>query len=244
MKHDEGYCYYLNDLPYGEYVLKETKAPVGHIMTKKIYPFQIIDDGVTVEVADDGEIGIMNEPIQGSIRIVKIDRKKQTPVEGAEFTLYDSNGKSLKVVTTDKDGIADFGQHRYGKYTVVETTAPEKYLADNTPIPFEILEHGKIEGNIEIVKVDNDTQKPLAGAEFTLYDSNGNEVQKLTTGEDGKAFFAEVPYGRYTVVETNAPKDYKKDSTPIPFEILEHGKTLKVTKENGSCHRIVDESKV
>ena len=139
MKHDEGYRYYLNDLPYGEYVLKETKAPIGHIMTKKIYPFQIIDNGVTVEIADDGEIGIMNEPIRGSVRIVKIDRKKQTPVEGAEFTLYDSNGKSVKVVTTDKDGIADFGQHRYGKYTVIETTAPEKYLADNTPIPFEIL---------------------------------------------------------------------------------------------------------
>ena len=242
MNHDEGYRYYLNDLPYGEYVLKETKAPVGHIMTKKIYPFQIIDDGVTVEVADDGEIGIMNEPIQGSIRIVKIDRKNQTPVEGAEFTLYDSNGKAVKVVITDKDGIADFGQHRYGKYTVVETTAPEKYLADNTPIPFEILEHGKIygythentpiEGNIEIVKVDNGTQKPLSGAEFTLYDSNGNEVQKLTTGEDGKVFFTEVSYGKYTVVETKAPKDYKKDSTPIPFEILEHGKTLKVTKDN------------
>ena len=242
MLHDEGYRYYLNDLPYGEYVLKETKAPVGHITTKKIYPFQIIDDGVTVEVADDGEIGIMNEPIQGSIRIVKIDRKKQTPVEGAEFTLYDSNGKAVKVVTTDKDGIADFGQHRYGKYTVVETTAPEKYLADNTPIPFEILEHGKIygythentpiEGNIEIVKIDGKTHKPLSGAEFTLYDSNENEVQKLTTGADGKAFFAEVPYGKYTVVETKAPKNYKADSTPIPFEILKHGKTLTVTKEN------------
>lgn len=242
MNHDDGYRYYLNDLPYGEYVLKETKAPVGHIMTKKIYPFQIIDNGVTVEIADDGEIGIMNEPIQGSIRIVKIDSKNQTPVEGAEFTLYDSNGNPVKVVTTDKDGIADFGQHRYGKYTVIETTAPEKYLADNTPIPFEILEHGKIygythentsiEGNIEIVKIDGRTQKPLAGAEFTLFDNTGNAVQVITTGKDVKAFFAEVPYGKYTVAETKAPKNCKKDSTPIPFEILEHGKTLTVTKKN------------
>ena len=61
---------------------------------------------MTVEVNDDGSIGIPNDPIEGSIRVVKRDKIADIPVEGAEFTLYDSEGKAVKKVTTDKEGIA------------------------------------------------------------------------------------------------------------------------------------------
>ena len=323
--------YSLNDLPYGEYVLTETKAPAGHVLTEKVYPFRIIDNGVTVEVNDDGEIGIPNNPIEGYIKVIKKDKKADIPVEGAEFTLYDSKEKVVKKVTTDKEGVADFGKLVYGKYTVKETTAPKHYVLDDTPIPFEILEHGKTysftqketpkpgygylkktsedgvlkgfkfhiygtsdsgnkvdqtlttndkgeirielfegtytveevdapdrylstakqtvkiisdktteikfdnklkKGNIEILKLDGTTQKPLAGAEFTLYNSTGEVVQKVTSDEEGKAVFSDLPYGEYNVVETKAPAEYEADSTPIPFSIVEHGKTLYHTKEN------------
>ena len=89
-----------------------------------------------------------------------------------------------------------------------------------------------IEGSIEILKIDGMNSKPLAGAEFTLYDSNGDDIQTLTTGTDGKVIFKDVFYGKYTVKETKAPDHYELDSTPIPFEILENGKTLTVTKKN------------
>ena len=42
--------------------------------------------------------------------------------------------------------------------------------------------------------------------------------------------FWEIPYGKYTVKETKAPKCYELDDTVIPFEILENGKTLTATK--------------
>lgn len=234
--------------PDGSESVKKIRYTVSELAGKNNEKYVLADDQtVTLDYTKEANkriktLQIMNTPITGNVFLEKADERTLELLSGAEFTLYDSNGKSVKVVTTDKDGIADFGQHRYGKYTVIETTAPEKYLADNTPIPFEILEHGKIygythentpiEGNIEIIKVEKDTHKPLSGAEFTLFDNTGNAVQVITTGKDGKAFFAEVPYGNYTVAETKAPKDYKKDSTPIPFEILEHGKTLTVTKKN------------
>ena len=94
---------------------------------------------MTVEVNDDGSIGIPNDPIEGSIRVVKRDKIADIPVEGAEFTLYDSKGKIVKKVTTDKDGIADFGKVLYGKYTVRGTSATRHYGRDASPIPFEIL---------------------------------------------------------------------------------------------------------
>ena len=36
---------------------------------------------------------------------------------------------------------------------------------------------------------------------------------------------------KYTVKETTAPKHYVLDDTPIPFEILEHGKTYSFTQK-------------
>ena len=93
---------------------------------------------MTVEINDDGEIGILNEPIQGSIRIVKIDGTTEKPLQGAEFTLYNSANEAVKTLTTNADGIVDFGKVRYGKYTVKETTAPQHYVLDDTPIPFAL----------------------------------------------------------------------------------------------------------
>ena len=83
-----------------------------------------------------------------------------------------------------------------------------------------------------IFKIDGTNNKPLSSAEFTLYDSNGDDIQTLTTGVDGKVIFKDVFYGKYTVKETKAPKYYALDNTPIPFEILENGRTLTVTKKN------------
>ena len=63
-----------------------------------------------------------------------------------------------------------------------------------------------------------------------LSTADGDVVQTLTTGKDGKVTFKEVLYGKYTVKETKAPKYYELDDTVIPFEILENGKTLTATK--------------
>ena len=127
-----------------------------------------------------------------------------------------------------------------GTYTVEEIEVPDRYIKAKAQTVK--IESGKttkisfvnklIKGNIEILKLDGTTQKPLAGAEFTLNDAKGNAVQVLTTGTDGKVTFKEVPYGKYTVIETKAPDKYTADSKPIPFSIVKNGKTLYHTKEN------------
>ena len=232
--------YSLNDLPYGEYVLAETKAPAGHVLTEKVYPFRIIDNGVTVEVNDDGEIGIPNNPIEGYIRVVKKDKKADIPVEGAEFTLYDSKGKAVKKVTTDKEGTADFGKLVYGKYTVKETTAPKHYVLDDTPIPFEILEHGKTYSFTQ-----KETPKPGYGAlkktsedgivkgfKFRIYgksDSGVSYDETHTTDKNGEINVELLP-GNYTVEEVRTPSRYiQPESKKIRIEVDE---TTKVSFEN------------
>lgn len=48
----------------------------------------------------------------------------------------------------------------------------------------------------------------LEGAEFTVYDVEGNEVGTLTTDENGHTNTLDLPEGTYTVRETKAPAGY------------------------------------
>ncbi|WP_234881489.1 collagen binding domain-containing protein, partial [Bacillus mycoides] len=42
-------------------------------------------------------------------------------------------------------------------------------------------------GSVEIIKVDKDSQKALAGVVFEVQDEKGKMVKKVTTDKDGKA---------------------------------------------------------
>ena len=54
----------------------------------------------------------------------------------------------------------------------------------------------------------------------------------MTTDENGKVTFENVPYGDYHVAETKAPDDYVLDSTPVPFSVIEDGMLIALEKEN------------
>src|SRR5699024_3889495 len=61
---------------------------------------------------------------------------------------------------------------------------------------------------IELLKTDNDNNA-LAGAEFTLFDSEDNEIAKDTTDEDGKILFEDIEdAGNYYIQETKAPEGF------------------------------------
>ncbi|MFP7479764.1 SpaA isopeptide-forming pilin-related protein [Terribacillus saccharophilus] len=64
-------------------------------------------------------------------------------------------------------------------------------------------------GSLEVSKVDVATGDPLAGATFTLYDSEGKiAIRTVTTGEDGKALFKNLLYDDYLLKEDKAPAGY------------------------------------
>ncbi|WP_269154545.1 MSCRAMM family protein, partial [Bacillus paramobilis] len=86
----------------------------------------------------------------------------------------------------------------YGKYTYKETIAPNGYVINEETFSFEIKENGeiikhivqdkKVEGELEITKVDvADGNAKLPNAEFTIYNEQGKEVVKEKTDEKGVA---------------------------------------------------------
>ncbi len=73
------------------------------------------------------------------------------------------------------------------------------------------VENNKILGKIQVTKTIINSDETLAGAEFMLYDINGNEIEGITpktTNDEGIVLFDKLPIGTYVVKEIGAPKGY------------------------------------
>jgi len=86
-------------------------------------------------------------------------------------------------------------------------------------------------GKVTLKKVDSETGKLLANAEFELQDSKGNIVQKnIVTSKDGKVEISNLEVGEYQLIETKAPSGYQIDKTPIKFSINDRSTNISKPK--------------
>ncbi|MDH2872576.1 LPXTG cell wall anchor domain-containing protein, partial [Bacillus cytotoxicus] len=138
-----------------------------------------------------------------------------------------------------------------GSYYFVETKAPAGYQLDASKHGFEIKagetakpvgvtvtnEADKEEvGSVLLTKTDaKDQTKVLAGAEFSLYNSDGTLIKAgLTTNTKGQLSYDNLAIGSYYFVETKAPAGYQLDASKHGFEIKagETAKPVGVTVTN------------
>ena len=134
-------------LPYGKYLIKETKVPKGYTAKGAAQrEAAISEDGKIVDLTTSP---IINDVIRGGVKIRKNDMQTETKVqgdatfEGAEFSIINRSkasvivegreyaaGDVVKIITTDKDGVAQTAADTlpYGEYTIKETKAPTGYL--------------------------------------------------------------------------------------------------------------------
>ena len=166
---------------------------------------------------------------KGSLTINKVDADTGKALAGVTYRLYDSAGKKVTDVTTGADGKAVFKDLAQGKYSYQEISAPSGYVVDGkkytvtiTATALNITQkrtNALAKGNLTINKVDADTGKALAGVTYRLYDSAGKKVANVTTGADGKAVFKDLPQGKYSYQEINAPSGYVVDKTKYQITI-------------------------
>lgn len=229
-------------LPLGTYYIKESKAPVGYLMNESVYTVNLNYKDQNTKVVIEN-LGVHDQVIKGKIQIVKVEQDQQTPIQGAVFTVKDSNGTVIQELTTDKDGFAFTDDLRYGQYFIQEKSTPLQFWIDKTEYPLFIQENGvtvvkyipnkTIEIKLQVEKIDFDTHTPLSGAIFEIRNQDGSTVSfntindngdvvsqtQLVTNDKGLATTRGfLNAGTYTLVEIQAPKGYLK-STPITFEI-------------------------
>lgn len=174
------------------------------------------------------------------VTIVKIDSVTKQPIAGAVLVLKDSNGQELArwTSTTQAHVIKNLAN---GTYTVEEVTAPVGYQLNKNVSTFTISEDRRnIKINFEnapkkvvvnILKVDQATQQPLAGAVLVIKDEKGEIVYKFTTTTSAEVI-TDLENGTYTLEELTAPDGYIKSDKVITFTIDDEHMSHQITFEN------------
>ena len=216
-----GYACTQEDLPYGTYKIVETVFPTD-------YTYSGTKEWTrTVSSANDGVVTInaVNELKKGNIEVYKKASENNGALSGAIFTVYNTSGTKVTTIGPTNDrGYAKSADIPYGTYRVVETTFPFNYEGDgqtewtvtintaNGALATINASNKLKKGRVEILKSDYESGKDLSGAEFTVYDYDGEEVAVIgPTDSKGYAKSGEITYGSYIVKETKVPANYQPD---------------------------------
>lgn len=185
----EGYLITPEKLPYGDYTLKEVKAPYGYVLDSTPIPFTITqensstDTGVTVvkvKARDMAQKGVIEITKSGEIfKSVNENEGIYTPIyensnlANAVFEIYAAEdittldgtircykGEKVDEIITDKNGFAKSKELYLGKYTVIEKTAPNGFVNANEQYEVELTYAGQ---NVSVtstaLSVYNERQK-------------------------------------------------------------------------------------
>lgn len=250
----------LDNLLVGEYTITEKNAPHGYLVNTATF-------STTVNPGETSEVTITDEAPTGQILIKKSDAdglvQGEASLEGAEYTVYNSENKEVGKIMTDKTGRGQLNNLVLGIYTVKETKAPVGYNLDpqtytveltykdqTTSIVWNYVEsQDKVKvGQIEILKTDTNNH-PLKGGEFGIYANNdmyightlykkGQLVMSIKTNDKGIAKSGNLPYGSYYVKELSAPD--QEDGNKENFVLSDETQYVKITGDKLFSMTFVD----
>ena len=190
--------------------------------------------------------------IEKKATIIKVDADTNKAVAGATLVVKDESGKEVAnfVTTTSPYVLEDLAD---GTYTVEETKAPAGYEKTDEIYKFTIsdtnnnikvtIKNKAIDKKATIIKVDADTNQPVAGATLVVKDESGKEVANFVTTL--KPYVLEdLADGTYTVEELKAPAGYEKTDEIYNFTISDTNNNVTVTIENKAIEKLVNILKV
>ena len=188
-------------------------------------------DTVPVEVA--AAVNIKYATQVGEIEVIKVDQHGNK-VAGAKFELRNANNEKIAEGTTGTDGYIKFSNIKVGDYKVVEVSTPEGYIKNTQTKEVKVkagetvrieVENEKIEGTLEIVKVD-ENENAIPNVTFEILNANKEKIAEVTTGADGKAKVSNLGVGKYYYQETKAPVNVIMNKTLKEFSITETNKEV------------------
>ena len=200
------------------YEITETKAPVGYVLDKTVHKVTLTSAQANKVVT----VTVDNVAQKGSIKIVKQDKDSKKRLTGAEFQWKDTVTGKTGTVTVGTDGTITIPNLSVNRtYELTETKAPTGYVLDKTvhkvtlttaqanKVVTVIIENTAQKGSLAIIKVDKDSRKRLAGAEFKWRDTVTGKEGTVVADKNGQALITDLPVNRvYEITEIKAPNGY------------------------------------
>ncbi len=212
----------------GTYYYQEIEAPDNVVIDTQIHEFVLSQNNQVIKK------NVINELIQGSLKIIKVDENNK-PLAGVKFNILDENKNVVDVITTDKAGIAVSKELEKGKYYYQEIEAPEGIIIDSTLYDFIVEENGQnvvknminyyAKGKIVIDKYDSNNNK-LSNVKFNILDEDGKVVDTIMTDENGVAESKELVLGTYYYQEVEAPSNVVIDTNKYEFTLNENNQVI------------------
>ena len=178
----------------------------------------------------------------GSLEIMKADSETGEKIANTSFELRNKNGETIDTLVTNENGYAKAENIVAGSYQLVEVSANNDYIKDDTPITIEIQpgqtktieltnEHKK--GSLRIVKVDSRDQKtPIPNVEFEIWNLDENKlIDTLETDENGEILLENIRTGLIGLREISTNEWYMLDTEEKRIEV-EWNKTSEIKIAN------------
>lgn len=155
---DEGEgVYWMRELDAGGYLVREAEAPEGYVLDENAYYVEITTDGEVCVVENEADVGFVNQPLRGALKIVKTTDDGK--VEGFAFRVSGVNGYDM-TFTTDANGEILIEGLRIGEYAVteLENGASEGYeIAE--PVTVTLVANETLTVNVHNNKITVDVPK-------------------------------------------------------------------------------------
>lgn len=183
-----------------KYTLTETTAPKGYVKAESI----------EFTAGDKDQKLVMKDK---QVTITKTEVTGTKEIEGAKMTVKDETGKTVDTWTSTKEEHYVSGLEEGKKYTLIEETAPEGYVRADE-ITFTVTkekvdqEVNMFDAQVKVTKTDALTGDAVKGAEFTVFDKDGNIVDKWTTDGTAHAVSGLDAGCEYILKETKTPEGY------------------------------------
>ncbi len=245
----EGGVFVFENLPVGDYIVRELTAPAGYVLSEELHQVSIAEDAQVIELE------VTNDPIRGSITLTKYDADyPDNRLTGAAFEVYrDTNGdrilddgdELLGEMGDEGEGVYLMRELDAGGYLVRESQAPEGYVLDENAYYAEITTDGEVcvveneagvgflnqplRGALKIVKTTDDGR--VEGFAFRVSGVNGYDMT-FTTDANGEILIEGLRIGEYVVTELeNGASEGYEIAEPVTVTLVAN-ETLTVNVHN------------
>ena len=219
----------FTNVPYGDYVVTQVTPPTDYKETAARQSVSIRSDNLNKTL-------VFRNSIHSAEVTVTVRDDKGLAVPNASvsvFTIKQGVAREIYKLTTDVNGevsltTLDVGQYKIRlnsvnpEYTMGNTTDSVEKVITLTPennrqtVNFNVA---RTIGSIQIEVYDVASNLLIPGARYEVRNDTTGFFRTFSTNGTEPVVLTDVPYGEYTITQTEAPAGYYEDSTPYKVRV-------------------------